>query len=314
MNATVKNTAIIASALVIGYVGGGLLGLPPTTEYISKGDITKVSKFHKNSVENSGSAYQQKLLNNATALSEATEATQILSDKLSQFSELVDLSMSVAGEIPELNKEVAALESVYGLSENAMYAGKVASASFEKLQSGNDNELAIDVEQASQNLTLAYLFIDHQVGLGKDFVTAADKYLKKNKNNEDLAMVRDLWAIFCAENAVIDGNDAELAYWGKQELVSSDLVSATTLKLLSKPCVETLAATVHKLQSSHKLQQVNDLQSINHLKTKVDRLTASAGDGAIIVGPIIGSTPGDLKTSTTLNSTDHKLSQRERKP
>jgi len=227
MSAKVKNTSIIVSALVIGYLLGYICGnifgfLPTTTGEFCKGDVSKVRMFHKKSVENSVSPFEQKLLNDTTALNKAVEVTQILSDKLLQFSELISLSVSVAGDIPELNKEVDAIKSASELSENATYAGKVATASFEKLKMGTDSELAIDVERASQNLALAYIFINHQAALGKDFVIEVDNYLSKNRRNEDLAMVRNLWAVFCAENAVITGDDAELAYWGNKRIISSN--------------------------------------------------------------------------------------------
>lgn len=303
MKAKVKNTAVLVLALVVGYVGGSILGLPPTTGLHSEGDVAKVSKFHKSSVESSISAYQQKLLSDTTALNEATEATRILSNKLSQFYELSGLSMMVAGEIPELSEEVAALKSVYGLSENAMHAGEVASASLGKLQSGEDNELAIDVEQASQNLTLAYMSIDHQVGLGKDFVTAADNYLSKNKYDEDLAAVRDLWAVFCAENAVIDGNAAEMAYWGKQKILSSDLgASAILVQGIDdlKTSIDELKGIIVLSASIDEIKGMGVLTaSIDELKAKIDIISATIDE--------LSGTEKALQSEERLNSSESKV-------
>jgi len=205
-----------------GYAAGAFFGFPTVDSEAGQGDVSKVSKFYKSNVESKESAFQQMLKTDSTALNEAFFIAEVFSTKMFEFSDLVKLSVDVAGDIPELSNEIEALKEVTILSNNASKAGEVAMASYNKLKTGENSELAIDVEQATQNLSLAYILIDRQVALGKNFVTATDKYLAKNAENENLALVRDMWAEYCAENAILNGDKTEYAYWnGKSNLLDA---------------------------------------------------------------------------------------------
>jgi len=230
-----KKSVLYFSLLALflgGYALGAFLGFPLVGSETGQGDISKVNKFYKASVESKESAFQQKLKTDSTALNEAFFIAEVFSTKMFEFSDLVKLSVDVAGDIPELNNEIEALKEITILSNNASKAGEVAMASYNKLKTGENSELAIDVEQATQNLSLAYILIDRQVALGKNFVTATDKYLAKNAENENLALVRDMWIEYCAENAILNGDKKEYAYWsGKSNLLDAQKAANTSLVL-----------------------------------------------------------------------------------
>jgi len=228
MNTKAKITVISITALVAGYVAGSIFGLPQVSHGMGSGDISKVSKYYKTSANSSVSAYQEKLLNDAEALQEACISMEVLTSRMNDFSALVDRSIQVAEGKEEFKNDVNALKSVKNLSDNAVETGKIASVSFQSLLNGETNDLSADYEQVAQNLAVAYLMVDRQVSLGKQFVSTADLYLRRNsiEDNYDLALLRDLWADYCAGSAYLNNNNDEMAYWNKKEcLLSADQVS-----------------------------------------------------------------------------------------
>jgi len=243
-----------------GYGAGAFLGFPPIDSEAGQGDVSKVSKFYKGNVQSKESAFQQKLKTDSTALNEAFFIAEVFSTKMFEFSDLVKLSVDVAGDIPELSNEIEALKEVTILSNNASKAGEVAMASYNKLKTGENSELATDVEQATQNLSLAYLLIDRQVALGKNFVTATDNYLAKNAENENLALVRDMWAEYCVENAILNGDKKEYAYWnGKSNLLDAQKAANSSHILSDK--LQEMASYAYQFYISDKFH--NNLASQN---------------------------------------------------
>jgi len=226
MNTKVKTTAVIIGALAIGYFIGAFFGLPETSSNLASGNVAKVSKYHKATVSPKISAFQEKLQNDPEALESASITMAVLSSRMEDFSLLVDKSISVAGDMSEFSEEVDDLRTVKELSDNAVQAGRIASASLESLVSGENSEISTDYEQASNNLTVAYLMVERQVKLGKNFYISLDNYLLKNTSgNPELIEIRDLWGEYCAGSAILNGDNEEKEFWGKQGCLSDSNTS-----------------------------------------------------------------------------------------
>ncbi len=240
MKAKAKSILGVVVALLVGYLVGAFLGLP-TTSGVGQGNISKVSKFHMSSVSPAMSAFQERIQNDSTEMAKAALSLTVLSSRMNEFSELVSIAVEVADNNKELESEVEALKTVQRIADNAVNAGKIALNSFDDVASGAKNNSVSEYEQASQNLTVAYLMVDRQVQVGKQFVTAVDKYLKDKsiEDNITLATVRDLWASYCAGSAVLNSDKEELKYWENQnnklsyEQISSSLDSLNNSKLIS---------------------------------------------------------------------------------
>jgi len=213
MKAKVKNTLIAVGLLAVGYAAGIIIAIPDSSGNMAKGDISKVSMFRKAIIQPEYSAFEAKLLNDTLAREEESLSKDILVLKLQEFADLVDRSISVAGDIEELQNEVNALRQLKEMSLNAAKAGEVANAAFDNLQNGNKEDLGISYEQASQNMAVAYMLIDKQVRTGKEFAIAADEYFVKHSDMADLESVRDSWALFCCENAFLNGDKQEQKFW-----------------------------------------------------------------------------------------------------
>jgi len=234
MNTKSKTTILVIVALVIGFFAGVFIGVPIISNSAGLGDVSKVNLFRKSTDSTFVSAFEQKLKNDTVAFNNESAFVQLLSSRMFDFANLVEYTVIAAGDNKQLSEEVNALKNVKELSENALQAAKVAFASLEYLSTGEKTELATGYEQASKNLFVAYLLIDRQVQLGKQFVAAADKYLKGKSAEDvpDLAFVRDLWVNYCGESAWLNGDKLELEYWeNKTAIASSKIVDKGIEKL-----------------------------------------------------------------------------------
>lgn len=223
MKANVKIVIAVAAGFIAGCTAGMFLPNLETSANSGKGDIAKVSKFNRSVVGNGFSAVEEELKNNPEQL-ESTKATlSFLTGRMDEFNNLVDIAVAAGEGNETLAESINGLKKVQRLAENARISGEQAVEALEALSRGEKS--SIDYEQASQNLTVAFLLVDRQVNVGKQFVCDVDAYLK-GRNMEDcidLAFARDLWANYCCVEAAINEDKSELAYWNKQNNLISDV-------------------------------------------------------------------------------------------
>ena len=230
-----KTNFKITLAAIIGLVTGGSAGFffqtVDTTEDSTKGDIAKVSKFSKNVVSPAMSAFQEKITSNPEELEKATFSLTVLTSRMTEFDELVNIATTVSEGNEELATSLRNLQSVRQLAANARTSGNQALEALNAIAEGKKS--SVDYEQASQNLAIAYMMVDRQINVGKQYVCDVDAFLrgKDVEDYKELALARDLWAGYCAGEARLTNNDEELAYWSKQQ----NLLSSGTDVLASHP-------------------------------------------------------------------------------
>ena len=223
-----KTNFKLTLAAIIGFVAGGSAGFffqtVDTTEDSAKGDIAKVSKFSKNVVSPAMSAFQEKITSNPEELEKATFSLTVLTSRMTEFDELVKIATTASEDNEELAASLKNLQSLSKLAANARENGTQALEALNAIAEGKKTPL--DYEQASQNLALAFLMVDRQISVGKQYVCDVDTFLrgKEVEDYKELALARDLWAGYCAGEAVLTNNDEELAYWSNQQ----DLLSSGT--------------------------------------------------------------------------------------
>lgn len=226
-----KTNSKIAFGVLMGLVVGMVIGIcipdVNVSEGMGKGDIAKVSKYNKSMVSPAVSAFQEKMLNNPEELQKTAASLAVLNMRMDEFDKLVDIAVEAASSNDDLVESVEKLMNIKKLSLNAKNAGEEAVRSFSSVIDGENKGSANDYEQASQNLALAYMLVDRQTNVGKQFVTDVDTFLKGKDIDEyyALAVARDLWAGYCAGEAVLNNDKEELAYWQKK----SDLISGEAL-------------------------------------------------------------------------------------
>ncbi|MCQ2181119.1 MAG: hypothetical protein MJY50_03555 [Bacteroidales bacterium] len=211
----------ITLAAIIGLVTGGSAGFffqtVDTTEDSAKGDIAKVSKFSKNIVSPAMGAFQEEITSNPEELEKATASLTILTSRMTEFDELVNIAITVSEGKEELATSLRNLQSVSQLAANARTSGNQALEALNAIAEGKKS--SVDYEQASRNLALAFMMVDRHINVGKQYVCDVDAFLrgKDIEDYKELALARDLWAGYCAGEARLTNNDDELAYWSKQQ-------------------------------------------------------------------------------------------------
>ncbi|MCQ2155512.1 MAG: hypothetical protein MJY55_06865, partial [Bacteroidales bacterium] len=258
-----KTNFKLALATVIGFVAGGVAGFffsgAEIAPNLAQGDISKVSKFNRNVVSPAMSAFQEKITSNPEELEKATFSLTVLTSRMTEFDELVNIATAVSEGNEELAASLKDLQSVRQLASNARTSGNQALEALNAIAEGKKS--SVDYEQASQNLALAFMMVDRQISVGKQYVCDVDAFLrgKDVEDYKELALARDLWAGYCAGEAVLTNNDEELAYWSKQQslLASSTDVLANHPTLihftpeLLKQCIELDSSIGIDLLSNH---------------------------------------------------------------
>ena len=211
-----KTNCKLALATIIGFVAGAVAGFffsgAEIAPDLAQGDISKVSKFSKNVVSPAMSAFQEKITSNPEELEKATFSLTVLTSRMTEFDELVNIATSASEGKEELAASVKYLQRIKQLAANARTNGTQALEALNAIAEGKRS--SVDYEQASQNLAIAYMMVDRQINVGKQYVCDVDAFLR-GKNVEDykeLALARDLWAGYCAGEAVLTNNSEELAY------------------------------------------------------------------------------------------------------
>ena len=232
-----KSTAtkfIVASVvcLLVGYVIGGFIGIPPITGGNAGGDIAKVSKFRMSKVSSQKSAFEEKLLSDTLELRKTAFSLLFLTSRMDEFSDLVELSEKAAGGNETLHPSLTRLSNMKELSQNAYNAGVEAAEVLGQLAGGAKIGGGV-VDQATENLTLAYLMVDRQLSAAKYFIAEVDSYLKGKSvaANAELAEARDKWVVYCATDAALNADELEMAQWQDVTLLSAkeDLSSACNM-------------------------------------------------------------------------------------
>ena len=229
-----KTNSKLILATIIGFVAGCAAGFffkpLETTADSAKGDIAKVSRFSKSVVSPAMSAFQEKIINNPEELEKATFSLTVLTSRMTEFDELVNIATAVSEGNEELAASVNYLQRIKQLASNARISGNQALEALNAIAEGKKS--SVDYEQASQNLAIAYLMVDRQINVGKQYVCDVDAFLRgKNvEDYKDLALVRDLWAGYCTGEAVLNSDDEELAYWQKQKNLLPESTAVLSLQ------------------------------------------------------------------------------------
>ena len=275
-----KTNFKLTLAAIIGFVAGGSAGFffqtADTTEDSAKGDITKVAKFNRKVVNPTMSAFQERITSSPDEFNKASASLTVLTSRMAEFNELVDIAVMASEGYVELIPSVQELLDVKQLASNASANGIQALEALNAIQSGTKSDA--NYEQTSQNLTLAFMMVDRQINVGKQYVCDVDAFLRGKNIDEygELAFARDLWAAYCAGEAVLTGDDEELAYWSKQQnLLTSGTSSLAQTQTFEKINFGTLQQC---LEIDHAIGLVTDAFKVISATEQVEKITLAANE------------------------------------
>lgn len=182
----------------------------------SSGDMSKAADSRNADVSPAMSAFREKVANDTTEFNKAVASLTMLTSLMDEFDELVSIASAASEGNDALASSIGQLLQIKKIASNARENGVMALESLNAMAEGRKS--SINYELASQNLSLAFLMVDRQVSVGKQYVCDVDEYLsgKDVADYKDLASIRDLWAGYCAREAALNKDGKEIDYWSKK--------------------------------------------------------------------------------------------------
>lgn len=218
----------LVCALVVGYGACALVGTLSADGSLLSGDIAKADLYSGQKEDPDVAAIEEKLQNDAEFLKQTQEAMSLLKERLEALSSLTERTMSTCCDVAEFQN---VLEGVGSLQIKAYNATLALDKTEKELQKVADGKKSTLYEQASNNAYIGFLKTENQLGVGKDFVEVASKYLdgKDGKEMESLAQLVVDWTEYCLQDAVLNGSAEETAYWAS----SADKVTDSFAQLIN---------------------------------------------------------------------------------
>ena len=219
-------------AVVLGFGLCFLLkGVVAESGFLS-GDISK-AESKGSEMSPAMSAFQEKVANDSTEFNKALASLTMLTSLMDEFDKLVSIASTASEGNEALASSVGQLLKIKQIASNARDNGVMALESLNAIAEGKKS--SVNYELASQNLSLAFLMVDRQVNVGKQYVCDVDEFLRGKEVSEykDLASARDLWAGYCAREAALNKDGKEIDYWNKKgNLLPSSNTSDRSLQYL----------------------------------------------------------------------------------
>ena len=200
----------------------------------SSGDISKASQSRDGALSPAMSAFREKVANDSTEFNKAVASLTMLTSLMEEFDELVGIASAASEGKDELAASVEQLLRIQQIACNARDNGAMALESLNAMAEGRKS--SINYELASRTLSLAFLMVDRQVNVGKQYVCDVDAFLQGKDVAEygDLASARDLWAGYCAREAALNRDGQEIDYWSRKgTILPSSGASDRSMQYLS---------------------------------------------------------------------------------
>lgn len=211
MKNSMKNVLVGVIALAVGYVGGAYIGLPQQDSSLNSGNISKVAGT--NAIK-----FQQKMVADAQAKSEASSALSVMATQVDQFLMLSHASVAELKNIPEMKNICSEISDYEDLADIASSSAKSAMTSFDKLTGEDGEKEAPQYVMNSQNAMMNFMMVSNASGMAEDVVNAIDYYFHENgEGNQHLAAIRDMWVSYLKLNAVLRGDKAGVEKFNKME-------------------------------------------------------------------------------------------------
>ena len=199
----------------------------------TSGNIAKSSRFSRKTAEEGASNMQELLLSDENYKDGIVAAYLVMKTRARQFNSLVDMSVDVAGGIPEFEDLLKDMQDTKPMVNNVITSMDAA---------GNDLNAALggespkELAQNTTNATLAYAALQKQNGVADRFIDTADAYLKTAAGNDRLKLVRDQWMDYQQLTAVLmQDEEAAAALQEKGYLLTAEQ-GAAALGSFSQDC------------------------------------------------------------------------------
>ena len=263
----------------------------------TSGNIAKSSRFSRKTAEDGASNMQELLLNDEDYKNGVVAAYLVMKTRARQFNSLVDMSMEVAGGIPEFEDLLKDMQETKPMVDNVITSMEAA---------GNDLDAALggespkELAQNTTNATLAYAALQKQNSVADRFIDTADAYLKTAEGNDRLKLVRDQWMDYQQLTAVLNRDEEAAAALQEKGYLLTAEQGAAALGSFSQDCqvaalcnasmTEMMGAIPHMLASNVMDSAMSD-EVLNALRDQTDDVLGLAG-GKVLGNQVEGTAVG----------------------
>ncbi|MCQ2075445.1 MAG: hypothetical protein MJZ20_00190 [Bacteroidaceae bacterium] len=217
----------IVCAFILGYGLCAVVGTLKTNKNLLDGDMSKTNVFSEQKSDPAMIAVVEQLQSDTTYFNATELCLGILQNRVERASQLADQTMSKCNDVPELQGMLNNVASLQAKAYNAKIAFKSTLAELQKVGQGEDASV---FGQASDEAYAGYTKTEtYATETSKVVYEALANYLKNKKGSEaeELATLASNWAKFSIENALLNANQEDVAFWINNVKKSKGLVHDT---------------------------------------------------------------------------------------
>ena len=201
-----KGLIILSSVIAVCAVG---LVISPLVDWSvdtgsTSGNIGKSSRFSRKTADEGLSNMEELIVSDPEYKDGIVTAYMVMHTRAQQFSNLVDMSNEVAGDIPAYADVIDEMNKVY-VTVNNVCASLIRAG--ENINATLNGEKRPDLAQNTINASLAYSTLQKQNKLATQFIEVTDEYVKTNEASDRLLFVRDQWVDYQLMTAALEGDE-----------------------------------------------------------------------------------------------------------
>lgn len=222
-----KTLIYVLITIVVGYVAGAVIGIPGVDPTVVNGDMNSagvVNPYGQLITAPEYMCFNKEYRKDEEAIRRTEASLNIIYSQLAQFSSIYRFAAMAAKDNAEMAVAMDSLNIVAAENSEAYAACAEALDAVHKMQAGKK----VDLKKAYAAAEQAYNVINRQIAGGKEYVSSADKFIKKTDldANVIIASARDMLANLCAVDAALAQNDSEIDYWSNTSNLLDDVCLA----------------------------------------------------------------------------------------
>lgn len=211
----IKNSNFViylVAAAIVGFGASFLFAAADFQNGLGSGDISKASRYNNVKEDPDVAVVVEKLQNDTAFFNQSKASIEFLRDRVSSLATLSEETAKLCGNIPALNANVSAMNSLSVKAHNTSIAFESVSDELERIADGKESPA---YEQTTNNAYIGFQKVENQLGAAKAFVESANDYLsdKDIEKNEELAGMVALWSVYCAQDAAMMEDKDNMKYW-----------------------------------------------------------------------------------------------------
>lgn len=211
----IKNSNFViylVAAAIVGFGASFLFAAADFQNGLGSGDISKASRYNNVKEDPDVAVIVEKLQNDTAFFNQSKASIEFLRERVSSLAALSEETAKLCGNIPALNANVSAMNSLSVKAHNTSIAFESVSDELERIADGKESPA---YEQTTNNAYIGFQKVENQLGAAKAFVESANDYLsdKDIEKNEELAGMVALWSVYCAQDAAMMEDKDNMKYW-----------------------------------------------------------------------------------------------------